>query len=120
MRSVIVSRDKDLAQLIHAGDEYWDYAGDRRIAYEDIEAQFGVRPERMADFLALTGDKVDNIPGIPGIGKKTAAVLLTHFSSIDDIYARLGEVASLKLRGAKGLAVRLEEHRETALIWRAN
>lgn len=118
MRSVIVSRDKDLAQLIREGDEYWDYAGDRRFAYEEIEEQFGVRPERMADFLALTGDKVDNIPGVPGVGKKTAAVLLQHFSSIDEIYARLDEVAALKIRGAGSLAGRLEEHRAVAYLAR--
>jgi 5'-3' exonuclease len=118
MPAVVVSRDKDLAQVIREGDEYWDYAGDRRIAYEDIEAEFGVRPERMADFLALTGDKVDNIPGVPGVGKKTASVLLHHFSSIDEIYARLEDVASLKLRGAKGLAARLDEHRDAAYLAR--
>ncbi len=118
MPAVVVSRDKDLAQVIREGDEYWDYAGDRRIAYEDIEAAFGVRPERMADFLALTGDKVDNIPGVPGVGKKTASALLQHFSSIDEIYARLEDVATLKLRGAKGLAARLEEHRDAAYLAR--
>ena len=73
--SVLVTRDKDLAQLIRDGDAYWDYAGERRYGYADIEGQFGVRPERMADFLALTGDAVDNIPGIPGVGPKTAAAL---------------------------------------------
>lgn len=118
MPAVVVSRDKDLAQVIREGDEYWDYAGDRRIAYADIEAEFGVRPERMADFLALTGDKVDNIPGVPGVGKKTASALLQHFSSIDEIYARLEDVATLKLRGAKGLAARLDEHRDAAYLAR--
>ncbi|HXV41213.1 MAG TPA: 5'-3' exonuclease H3TH domain-containing protein, partial [Steroidobacteraceae bacterium] len=70
--AVVVTRDKDLAQLIRDGDHYWDYAGERRYGYADIEGQFGVRPERMADYLALTGDTVDNIPGVPGIGPKTA------------------------------------------------
>lgn len=118
MCSVIVTRDKDLAQLIREGDEYWDYAGGKRVAYEEIEAQFGVQPERMADFLALTGDKVDNIPGVPGVGKKTAAVLLQHFSSIDDIYARIDQVAGLQIRGASSIAARLEAHRETAYLAR--
>ncbi len=73
---MLVTRDKDLAQLVRDGDHYWDYAGERRFAYQDIEAKFGVRPERMADYLALMGDSVDNIPGVPGIGPKTAAALL--------------------------------------------
>ena len=59
--SVLVTRDKDLAQLIRDGDEFWDFAGNRRFAYGDIEERFGVLPERMADYLALTGDSVDNI-----------------------------------------------------------
>ena len=75
-RAVLVTRDKDLAQLIHDGDAYWDWAAERRLGYADIEGHFGVRPERMADFLALAGDSVDNIPGVPGVGPKTAAALL--------------------------------------------
>lgn len=116
--SVIVTRDKDLAQLLREGDIYWDYAGDKRFAYEEIEENFGVRPERIADFLALTGDKVDNIPGVPGIGKKTAALLLKHFASLDELYAGLDAVASLKIRGAKSIAAKLTEHRETAYLAR--
>ena len=57
-------------------------------------------PELIADFLALTGDAVDNIPGVPGIGKKTAAELFAHFGSLDELYANLERVAGLKLRGA--------------------
>lgn len=115
-QSVIVTRDKDLAQLLRKGDVYWDYAGDKRYAYEEIEEHFGVRPERIADFLALTGDKVDNIPGVPGIGKKTASVLLKHFASLDDLYEKLDAVAGLKMRGAKGIAAKLAEHRDTAYL----
>ncbi len=117
-QSVIVTRDKDLAQLLREGDVYWDYAGDKRYAYEEIEENFGVRPERIADFLALTGDKVDNIPGVPGIGKKTASVLLRHFESLDDLYADLDAVASLNFRGAKSTAAKLVEHRDTAYLAR--
>lgn len=117
-QSVIVTRDKDLAQLLRKGDVYWDYASDKRFAYEDIEEHFGVRPERIADFLALTGDKVDNIPGVPGIGKKTASVLLKHFASLDELYEKIDKVATLKLRGAKSIAARLTEHRDTAYLAR--
>jgi DNA polymerase I len=116
--AVLVTRDKDLAQLIRDGDHYWDYAGARRFAYCDIEAQFGVRPERMADFLALTGDSVDNIPGVPGIGPKTAAALLSAFGSLEEIYEGLDRVGALPVRGAAKLAERLRLHREAAYLAR--
>jgi 5'-3' exonuclease len=116
--AVVVTRDKDLAQLIRDGDHYWDYAGARRFAYADMERQFGVRPERMADFLALMGDSVDNIPGIPGIGPKTAGALLAAFASLDEIYAGLDRVGALPVRGAAKLAARLLEHRAAAYLAR--
>jgi len=116
--SVLVTRDKDLAQLVREGDEYWDFAGDRRFSYADIEGQFGVRPERMADYLALTGDSVDNIPGVPGVGPKTASALLKVFESLDHLYDNLGEVATLPIRGAAKLPDRLRAHREAAYFAR--
>jgi DNA polymerase I len=115
---VLVTRDKDLAQLVRDGDHYWDYAGERRYAYHEIEAQFGVRPERMADFLALTGDAVDNIPGVPGVGRKTAAALLSAFASLEELYDGLDRVGGLPIRGAGKLAVRLGEHRDAAYFAR--
>jgi 5'-3' exonuclease len=115
-RSVLVTRDKDLAQLIRDGDEFWDFAGDRRFGYHDIAGQFGVLPERMADYLALTGDSVDNIPGVPGVGPKTAAALLQVFESLDHLYDNLDAVASLPIRGATKLPGRLEQHREAAYL----
>jgi 5'-3' exonuclease len=115
---VLVTRDKDLAQLVREGDEFWDFAGDRRFGYADIEGKFGVRPERMADYLALTGDSVDNIPGVPGVGPKTAAALLKVFESLDHLYDNLGEVSALPIRGAAKLPDRLREHREAAYLAR--
>ena len=115
---VLVTRDKDLAQLVREGDEFWDFAGDRRYGYGDIAGQFGVQPERMADYLALTGDSVDNIPGVPGVGPKTAAALLSVFESLEDLYARLDEVPALPLRGAARLPARLAEHRDAAFLAR--
>lgn len=118
MSSVIVTRDKDLAQVLRPGDVFWDYSGKRRLAYEEIHGEFGVHPEQIADFLALTGDSVDNIPGVPGVGKKTAASLLGHFADLDEIYARLEEVPGLPIRGAARLSERLAEHRDAAYLAR--
>jgi 5'-3' exonuclease len=116
--SVLVTRDKDLAQLIRDGDGYWDFGSREQIGYDDIEARFGVIPERFADYLALTGDSVDNIRGVPGIGPKTAAVLMKEFASLEELYAGLERVGSLKLRGALGLPERLRTHREAAFLAR--
>lgn len=118
LRTTVVSRDKDLAQLIRAGDVYWDYTSRERFGYADIERRFGVAPERMADYLALMGDAVDNIPGVPGIGAKTAAVLMREFASLDELYEGLSRVGLLKLRGAATLAARLLEHRSAAYLAR--
>jgi 5'-3' exonuclease len=115
---VLVTRDKDLAQLVRDGDHYWDYAGARRLAYADIQGAFGVLPERMADFLALTGDAVDNIPGVPGVGRKTAAALLSAFASLEELYEGLDRVGALPIRGAAGLAAKLALHREAAYLAR--
>lgn len=109
---VIISADKDLAQLLDAGDHLWDYARDRLENIEQVEERMGVPPSAVADLLALTGDKVDNIPGIPGVGPKTACALLRQFGSIDGIYAHLSQVPFCGIRGAKSVANKLVEHRE--------
>lgn len=116
--STIVSRDKDLAQLVGQDDVFWDFAGKGRLKYEQIPDVFGVWPEQIADFLALAGDSVDNIPGVPGVGKKTAAALLQHFGCLDDVYANLDRVFEVSCRGAKTLALKLELHREAAMLAR--
>jgi DNA polymerase I len=114
LRNVFVTRDKDLSQLIREGDVYWDYSGNARYHYHDIGRRFGAAPELIADFLALTGDAVDNIPGVPGIGRKTAAELFAVFGSLDELYANLERVAAMKLRGASAIAARLGAHKEAA------
>jgi hypothetical protein len=103
---------------IGASDVYWDAVADVRYAYDDIEERFGVRPERMADFLALMGDAVDNIPGVPGVGRKTAATLLKHFDTLPGVYDNLAAIPKLKFRGATFVAQSLEEHRESAFLSR--
>lgn len=114
----IVTRDKDLAQLIREGDELWDFAADKRLGYSGVQQRFGVAAEALADLQALTGDSVDNIPGVPGVGPKTASVLLDHFGSLDAIYQRLDEVVELPLRGAAGLGAKLAEHEPLARLSR--
>ncbi len=118
LRNVLVTRDKDLSQLIRDGDVYWDYSGNVCYQYHEIGERFGAIPELIADFLALTGDTVDNIPGVPGIGKKTAAVLLSNFASLDELYANLERVPKLKLRGAASVAARLLANKEGAYLAR--
>jgi 5'-3' exonuclease len=114
----IVSRDKDLTQLVGEPDTYWDAVADVRYGYHDIEERFGVKPERIADFLALMGDAVDNIPGVPGVGRKTAATLLKHFETLTGVYENLAAVPKLKFRGATFVAQSLQEHREAAFLSR--
>lgn len=118
VRATVITRDKDLAQLIGDGDVYWDFGGREPCGYHDIEHRFGVVPERMADFLALMGDSVDNIKGVPGIGPKTAAALMKEFTSLDAIYSDLEQVGKMKMRGAAAIGTRLKEHRETAYLAR--
>jgi DNA polymerase I len=118
LRNVLVTRDKDLSQLIRDGDVFWDYTGNARYHYHDIGARFGAAPELIADFLALTGDTVDNIPGVPGVGKKTATELFRIFGSLDELYENLHRIPLLKLRGASAVAAKLLEHKEAAYLAR--
>lgn len=117
--ATLVTRDKDLAQLVRPGDVWWDWSGPDRYEYEHIQERFGVLPERYADYLALTGDAVDNIRGVPGIGPKTASQLLREFASLDEIYAGLDRIPALKkIRHAGTLPGLLREHREAAYLAR--
>lgn len=114
----IVSADKDLAQLVGPGDEQWDFARDRRWDEAGVTERFGVRPDQIADLLALSGDSVDNIPGVRGVGPTTAAALLRHFDSLEGLYKRLEELPFLRLRGAKAAYGKLKPAREEALLYR--
>tara|TARA_R110002096_G_scaffold154_2_gene709 strand:+ start:21569 stop:22459 length:891 start_codon:yes stop_codon:yes gene_type:complete len=116
--STIVTRDKDLTQLLSKDDIFWDFSGKGKLRYEQIPDSFGVWPEQIADFLALAGDAVDNIKGVPGVGKKTAVGLLQHFSSLDDIYANLDRIHEVNVRGAKTLAAKLDTYRDDAFLAR--
>lgn len=106
---VIVTSDKDLTQLVCDRVLWVDPARDLRFDAAAVEAKFGVRPEQITDFLALAGDAVDNIPGVRGIGAKTAAELLRKYGSLEAIYEHLPE-----LKGA--LAAKLERDAENARL----
>ncbi|AFU98038.1 exodeoxyribonuclease IX [Simiduia agarivorans SA1 = DSM 21679] len=114
----ILTRDKDLGQLLKRPQDYlWDYAADKKSYAEDIYQRFGVWPEQMVDYLALVGDSSDDIPGVPGIGAKTAAGIL----AAGDIAHHLGHpdvLASLPLRGAKNLVHKLTGAREQIALAR--
>ncbi|GAB4387106.1 DNA polymerase I [Albidovulum sp.] len=99
-RVTIISSDKDLMQLVGHGVEMFDAMKNRRIGVEEVEAKFGVAPERVVDVQALAGDSVDNIPGAPGIGIKTAALLINQFGDLETLLARAEEIPQPKRRQA--------------------
>jgi len=96
--AVIVSSDKDLMQLIGPHVVMWDPMKDRRLAEDAVMEKFGVTPDKMIDLQALVGDSVDNVPGAPGIGPKTAAQLLDEYGDLDTLLARAGEIKQPKRR----------------------
>lgn len=114
--AVVVTSDKDLAQLVSERVTLLDFAKGERYDPAAVMAKFGVRPEQITDLLALAGDPVDNIPGVAGIGKKTAAELLAAFGSVEEIYRRLAEVRTSKVRAAKSVYGKLAAGRESAFL----
>ena len=108
----IVSGDKDLMQLVGEHVELFDPMKERRYGAQEVAEKMGVPPERVVDYLALTGDASDNVPGVPKVGSKSAARLIEALGGIDDIYARIGEIARLKMRGGKAIAEQILLHRE--------
>jgi len=115
-QNAIVSGDKDLAQLLKGDDFWWDFARDQRLDASGVREKFGVPPEAIQDYLGLCGDAVDNIPGVPGVGPKTAVALLQAFDSIETLYENLPAVANLKIRGAKTLPAKLEQYKDQAFL----
>jgi DNA polymerase-1 len=110
--AVIVSSDKDLMQLIGRGVVMYDPMKDRRLGEEAVMEKFGVTPDKMVDLQALIGDSVDNVPGAPGIGPKTAAALLDEYGDLDTLLARAGEIKQPKRRET------LIEYRDQILLSR--
>ncbi len=97
-RCTIISSDKDMMQLVGGGVEMFDAMKNTRIDREGVEAKFGVGPERVVDVQALAGDSVDNVPGAPGIGIKTAALLINEYGDLDTLLARASEIRQPKRR----------------------
>lgn len=106
----IITGDKDLAQLLGPDDRWFNPMRQIVLAYGDVERRYGVKPAQIADWLALTGDTADNIPGIPGIGPRIAGNLLKKHGTIDGIYANLAAVYGMKFRGAPRAQKLLVEH----------
>ncbi|MCK6555010.1 DNA polymerase I [Candidatus Binatia bacterium] len=116
---VIVSGDKDLMQLVGPAVRVWDTMRDRIFDEVAVRERWGVAPARIPDVMGLMGDAVDNIPGVKGIGEKTATALIQHFGSVEELLARLDELArSTTIRGAKKLASTLRDEAEGARLSR--
>ena len=115
--AVISTGDKDMAQLVNGHITLVNTMKEETLDEAGVEEKFGLPPALIIDFLALMGDKVDNIPGVPGVGEKTAIDLLQGMGGgLDTIYGDLERVTTLGFRGAKTLPKKLEEHREQAFL----
>jgi len=114
--AVLVTSDKDLAQLVSESVVWFDFARDTRYGPMAVEEKFGVRPDQIADYLGLAGDSVDNIPGVRGVGPKTAVALLDQFGHLEEIIQQLDRVQSLPLRGAASIAGKIEAEAEMAVL----
>lgn len=98
MEVVVVSGDKDLMQLIRPGVEFYDPMKDKFFTPEDVLEKFGVYPDKVVDVQALSGDSIDNVPGVPGIGPKTAAQLINEYGSLEGVLQHAGEIKQEKRR----------------------
>ncbi|CEE92083.1 multifunctional DNA polymerase I: 5'-_3' exonuclease (N-terminal); 3'-_5' polymerase; 3'-_5' exonuclease (C-terminal) [Xenorhabdus nematophila str. Anatoliense] len=116
-RSVLISTgDKDMAQLVTPNITLINTMTNTILGPEEVIEKYGVPSELIIDFLALMGDSSDNIPGVPGVGEKTALGLLQGIGGLDAIYARLDDIATLSFRGAKTLGGKMEQHKEVAYL----
>lgn len=114
--TVISTGDKDMAQLVNQHITLINTMTNQVMDVEGVKTKFGIPPELVIDFLALKGDKVDNIPGVPGVGDKSAQALLNGIGGIDDIYQNLDKIADLSFRGSKSMAAKMAEYEEQARL----
>jgi len=118
-RDVVISTgDKDMAQLVNGHVSLVNTMYNTKTDSAGVVEKFGIGPELIIDYLALMGDKSDNIPGVPGVGEKTALGLLVGLGDMDAIYDNIDKVATLPIRGAKTLGAKLLEHRDMAYLSR--
>jgi 5'-3' exonuclease len=116
---VVVSSDKDLMQLVTGGIKLLDSAKDRWIGTDEVREKFGVTPEQVTQVMGLMGDASDNIPGVKGIGGKTASVLIQQFQSLENLFAHLDDMEQMKLRGAPRIRQILQAGKDQAFLSRA-
>lgn len=116
MDVIVSTGDKDMAQLVNQHVTLENTMTETVMDIDGVTEKFGIPPELIIDFLALMGDKVDNIPGVPGVGEKTALALLQGLGGLEAIYGNLDKIKDLEFRGAKTMAKKLEEHREQAYL----
>lgn len=116
-RPVLISTgDKDMAQLVTPGITLINTMTNTILGPEEVVTKYGVPPELIIDFLALMGDSSDNIPGVPGVGEKTAQALLQGLGGLDTLYGESDKIATLSFRGAKTMAAKLEQNKELAYL----
>lgn len=115
---VVVSSDKDLMQLVTDGVKLLDSAKDRWIGRDEVREKFGVAPEQVIEVIGLMGDAVDNIPGVKGIGEKTAGALIQQFQTLENLFAHLDEMEQMQLRGAARIRQILEAGKDKAFLSR--
>ncbi|KAB8310580.1 DNA polymerase I [Erwinia endophytica] len=113
---LISTGDKDMAQLVTPDITLINTMNNAILGPDEVVEKYGIPPALIIDFLALMGDASDNIPGVPGVGEKTAQALIQGLGGIKDIYENLDKVASLSFRGAKTMAARLEQNKEVAFL----
>ena len=116
---VVVSSDKDLMQLVSDGIKLLDSAKDRWIGTDEVREKFGVTPAQVTQVMGLMGDASDNIPGVKGIGEKTASALIQQFQSLENLFAHLDDMTRMKLRGAARIRQILEAGKDQAFMSRA-
>jgi len=116
IKTLISTGDKDMAQLVDENTYLINTMTNTTLDIEGVKEKFGIPPEMIIDYLALMGDKVDNIPGVPGVGEKTALAMLQGLGNMDCIYENLDKLAGLTFRGSKTMAKKMQENEAMARL----
>lgn len=115
---IVVSGDKDLMQLVNDGIRLLDSGKEKWIGREGVREKFGVEPEKVIEVMGLMGDSTDNIPGVKGIGEKTASALIQRYQSLENLFAHLDELDQSGLKGAERIRKALLAGRDAAFMSR--